>query len=173
MLARQGSKTLGCATQYGDEIAETLTSRYDSSPCAGRGMNVICMADDNANAAIDEDLSGTLKVGGVPPIACCAVDVRNMRLGNDVSGTLQAKSSGGYSLNYLNPVLVEIGSNYAIRRLMPLECERLQGFPDGWTAVKCNGKLASDSVRYKALGNSMAVPVMRWIGERIGELTDD
>lgn len=50
-----------------------------------------------------------------------------------------------------------------VRRLTPTECERLMGFPDGWTDV--DG--ASDSKRYKALGNSMAVPVMRWIGERI------
>ncbi len=49
----------------------------------------------------------------------------------------------------------------APRRVTPLECERLQGFPDDWTA------LASDTARYKALGNSMAVPVMRWIGEGI------
>ena len=50
-----------------------------------------------------------------------------------------------------------------VRRLTPLECERLQGFPDGWTDIPG----ASDTARYKALGNSMAVPVMRWIGERI------
>lgn len=54
-----------------------------------------------------------------------------------------------------------------VRRLTPLECERLMGFPDGWTDVPRKGKPASDSARYKALGNSMAVPVMRWIGERI------
>lgn len=54
-----------------------------------------------------------------------------------------------------------------VRRLTPIECERLQGFPDGWTDVHHKGKPASDSARYKALGNSMAVPVMRWIGERI------
>lgn len=54
-----------------------------------------------------------------------------------------------------------------VRRLTPLECERLQGFPDGWTDVLHEGRPASDSARYKALGNSMAVPVMRWIGERI------
>lgn len=54
-----------------------------------------------------------------------------------------------------------------VRRLTPLECERLQGFPDGWTDVPHKGKPASDSARYKALGNSMAVNVMRWLGERI------
>jgi len=55
----------------------------------------------------------------------------------------------------------------AVRRLTPVECERLQGFPDGWTDIKPGGKDTPDSPRYKALGNSMAVPVMRWIGERI------
>lgn len=55
-----------------------------------------------------------------------------------------------------------------VRRLTPVECERLQGFPDGWTDVPYRGKdHPPDSPRYKALGNSMAVPVMRWIGQRI------
>jgi DNA (cytosine-5)-methyltransferase 1 len=55
----------------------------------------------------------------------------------------------------------------AVRRLTPRECERLQGFPDDYTLVPFRGKPATDSARYKALGNSMAVPVMRWLGERI------
>jgi DNA (cytosine-5)-methyltransferase 1 len=55
----------------------------------------------------------------------------------------------------------------AVRRLTPRECERLQGFPDDWTAVPYRSKSAADGPRYKALGNSMAVPVLRWIGERI------
>lgn len=54
-----------------------------------------------------------------------------------------------------------------MRRLTPLECERLQGFPDRWTLVPYRGKPAADAPRYKAIGNSMAVPVMRRIGERI------
>jgi len=58
----------------------------------------------------------------------------------------------------------------AIRRLTPRECERLQGFPDDWTKIPYRNKPADqcpDGPRYKACGNSMAVPVMRWIGERI------
>jgi DNA (cytosine-5)-methyltransferase 1 len=55
----------------------------------------------------------------------------------------------------------------AVRRLTPRECERLQGFPDDYTAITYRNKPAADGPRYKALGNSMAVPVMRWIGERI------
>lgn len=97
-----------------------------------RPPHVICMADANAKAAIDEDLSGTLKVGGEPPIAA-----------------------------------IEQPPRFVVRKLMPIECERLQGFPDGWTDIKFKGKPASDAARYKALGNSMAVPVMHWIGKQI------
>lgn len=55
------------------------------------------------------------------------------------------------------------------RRLTPVECERLMGFPDGWTDVRFQGKPARDTLRYRALGNSMAVPVMRWLAEGIRE----
>ena len=62
---------------------------------------------------------------------------------------------------------------YIVRRLTPTECERLQGFPDGWTDIPWKGQEhAPDTPRYKALGNSMAVPVMRWLFERI-EMVDD
>jgi DNA (cytosine-5)-methyltransferase 1 len=58
--------------------------------------------------------------------------------------------------------------NTVVRRLTPTECERLQGFPGGWTDIPWKGKDHSpDSHRYKACGNSMAVPVMEWIGRRI------
>ena len=59
---------------------------------------------------------------------------------------------------------VSMANSMAVRRLTPVECERLQGFPDNYTNIKEN---CPDGARYKALGNSMAVPVMRWIGERI------
>ena len=63
-----------------------------------------------------------------------------------------------------------------IRRLTPLECERLQGFLDNYTQIEWRGKPADqcpDSLRYKAIGNSMAVPVMRWIGERIKRIKEE
>jgi DNA (cytosine-5)-methyltransferase 1 len=61
-----------------------------------------------------------------------------------------------------------VATTAAVRRLAPTECERLQGFPDGYTLIPYRGKPAAvDGPRYKALGNSMAVPVMRWIGQRI------
>jgi DNA (cytosine-5)-methyltransferase 1 len=58
-----------------------------------------------------------------------------------------------------------------VRRLTPRECCRLQGMPDDWTLVTVRGKPAADGGRYKAIGNSMAVPVMAWIGRRVAEKT--
>lgn len=80
-----------------------------------------------------------------------AVDCRNL-CENEVSTPLQSKNQGGYSLNYQNPVRV----GYKVRRLTPMECERLQGLPDGYTLI--DDKKCSDSARYKALGNGMAQP---------------
>jgi len=59
---------------------------------------------------------------------------------------------------------------HQVRRILPIEAERLQGFTDGYTDITYRGKPAPDSQRYKALGNSMAVPVVRWIGKRIAEV---
>lgn len=59
---------------------------------------------------------------------------------------------------------------YVVRKLTPRECERLNGFPDDWTRIPWKGRPAEDcpdAPRYKAMGNSMAINVMRWIGERI------
>lgn len=153
---------------------------------------VICRADGWTNAETCLDLSPTLKAHNQkdPPIQ---QDGRvsygaNMRAGialEELSGTLQSKAN---SLNATNPVLVEEdataehavtihdGTSWVVRRLTPTECERLQGFPDGWTDlgdwVDGDGKVrkTTDGARYKALGNSFAVPVIRWIGERIEEV---
>ena len=90
--------------------------------------------------------------------------------------------AGGEGLTEMVPTLTTAGGavhdgawDTVVRRLTPRECERLQGFPDDWTLVPWNGKPADeapDTHRYKALGNSMAVPVMRWLGGRI-QLVDD
>lgn len=81
----------------------------------------------------------------------------------DQVGALRA-ANGGSIRSYI--------AASAVRRLTPRECERLQGFPDDWTLVPVRGKPAADGPRYKALGNSMAVPVMRWIGQRIQMVED-
>lgn len=99
----------------------------------------------------------------------CAIDCRNFREGGETNGTLQAKSNGGTSYNLQNTVR----TGMIVRRLTPMECERLQGFPDGWTDIgewrDSKGKLRkpSDSPRYKALGNSIALPFWDFLAKRI------
>ena len=78
----------------------------------------------------------------------------------------QWREGSAFTLNANDhPPAASFGST--VRRLTPTECERLQGFPDGHTAVPHRGKPMADGPRYRLLGNSMAVNVMRWIGERI------
>lgn len=74
-----------------------------------------------------------------------------------------------YTLDTSKPPAVLSSKALYPRRLTPVECERLMGFPDGWTDVRFQGKSARDTLRYRALGNSMAVPVMRWLAEGIRE----
>ncbi len=77
------------------------------------------------------------------------------------TGTLRSETHGHEPIIHHNTV---------VRRLTPVECERLQGFPDNFTNIPWRGKPSSpDGRRYKALGNSMAVPVMQWIGKRMLE----
>ena len=97
---------------------------------------------------------------GPAPLWCLADDNSKAALDLDMCGTLKAYSA---------PPRAVVGG--VVRRLTPLECERLQGFPDNHTRIPWRGRPEAeclDGPRYKAIGNSMAVPVMRWIGERIG-----
>lgn len=78
--------------------------------------------------------------------------------------------SGALAANAGMKQTTYVADGYVVRRLTPRECERLQGMPDDHTKVPYRGKTAEecpDTPRYKAIGNSMAVPVMRWLGERI------
>ena len=93
---------------------------------------------------------------------------------HEVAGTmLSRQSSGGFSnsIDHAAAGYMAVTSSFAVRRLTPRECERLQGFPDDHTLIPYRGKPAADGPRYKACGNSMAVPVMRWIGERIEKIS--
>jgi DNA (cytosine-5)-methyltransferase 1 len=85
-----------------------------------------------------------------------AVDMYNLTTNNNTSQTIR----NGTDIDHVGGLM----QNMAVRRLTPIECERLQGFPDNYTNIKEN---CPDGSRYRTLGNSMAVPVMRWIGERI------
>ncbi len=84
-------------------------------------------------------------------------------LGDETAFALRASQGGGDKPHVLQ--------GWAVRRLTPRECERLQGFPDQYLDLPYRGKPAADGPRYKALGNSMAVPVVRWIGQRIAAVT--
>ncbi len=116
---------------------------------------------DNPNAGPDgagwrdDGAAYTLEARSVPQAV--AFNSRQDPIHGPVAQPLGAKDNG-------NGVLLPAS---AVRRLTPKECERLQGFPDSYTLVPYRGKPAADGPRYKALGNSMAVPVMSWIGRRI------
>lgn len=228
---------VGSQTQYGDEIAETLTARHDSSPCADRGMNVLAYGGGNSRGNIDvaacltakgqridfevetfavhgtqdpdtnRELAHTLGRNNGQENACIAFSYKDNGADatSDLSPTIRAGNHDKSHANSGQPPAICIqhasigrhdaagpqGKGYQegvaftqdsrssadvvqygmqVRRLTPIECERLQGFPDNHTLIGWRGKDADecpDGPRYKAIGNSMAVPVMRWIGERI------
>jgi DNA (cytosine-5)-methyltransferase 1 len=95
-----------------------------------------------------------------------AVDMYNMSVNDRTSQTISSSAS---DINHTGGTI----QNSRVRRLTPVECERLQGFPDNFTNIPYRKKPESpDGPRYKAMGNSMAVPVMAWIGGRIQEVSD-
>ena len=114
-------------------------------------------------------LTARMGTGGnnVPVVA--GVDCRNATEYPELNATIQSKPGGGFSLNCNQVVRVK----HIVRRLTPLECERLQGFPDGWTDigewVDSKGKKhkEADSPRYKTLGNSVAIPPWKWVLKRL------
>ena len=134
------------------------------------------VATDLYNGAIDGDATHSLRVGngnamgGVPsvmqPVAIGLDEEQNACV--EGFGTLKARmEGGGFEGSVMTPAM-------QVRRLTSVECERLQGFPDNYTNIPWRKKPeAPDGPRYKALGNSMAVPCMRWIGERIAEVDSD
>ena len=113
----------------------------------------------NDMLVVSSEISPTLRAKGNDPY----------REGGETNGTLQAKSNGGISYNLQNTVR----TGMIVRRLTPMECERLQGFSDGWTDIgewrDSRGKMRkpSDSPRYKALGNSIALPFWDFLAKRI------
>lgn len=235
-------------SQYGTEIAGCLTARGDSSPCADRGQNIVCMTGTQAHCHISDEIAGCLTAhmgkddapvvvgdgtisgalaarpgmkqttfvctGGTYPINE-QIATRDKKLGRGTGLGVGADGDPAFTLLANHPHMVAAGSGsdpiamgdlnahtaicrnvcptlkcggdgamvaseigkvftgpnpMLVRRLTPLECERLQGFPDGHTLIAWKGKSAEecpDGPRYKAIGNSMAVPVMRWIGKRI------
>ena len=144
-----------------EELAPTLRAmaHRDSHANAG-GQLAVCITGEVVHAlraeGFDASEDGT---GRGNPIVAFAQNSRDEVRHMPYVGALSAQS-GMKQTSYLM-------QGMAVRRVTPTECERLQGFPDGWTQVPYRGKPATDGPRYKSLGNSMAVPCMRWLGQRI------
>jgi DNA (cytosine-5)-methyltransferase 1 len=154
------------------DVSKTLTASYGTG---GADLDIKPLVLEPKSYAIAENIIGrqahnggngngyseevmyTLNATGVHGVA---IDVYNQTVDGDVTATLTQACGGS---NTSGPKLMH---GMRVRRLTPMECERLQGFPDGYTHTPTS----SDTTRYKALGNSMAVPVMRWIGKRISQL---
>lgn len=162
-------------------IAHSLRAEHDASEDGtGRGTPLVPVAFDCKGTEVQfstDNLHPTLRSMGhrnshsnAGGHAAVAYDMRGREGGAQFEGphdtaNLRA-ASGGSSRSYI--------ASHAVRRLTPRECERLQGFPDDYTLIPLYNKkptdvlrYSADGPRYKALGNSMAVPVMRWIGARI------
>jgi len=156
------------------EVAPTLRSMgHDGSHANGGGQVAIAFDTTQITSAAnysnpkDGDPCHPLASGAHPPAIAFTQNQREeVRLLGSASATL--KAPGTHEQTFMAQAT-------GVRRLTPRECERLQGFPDDYTLVPSGGhgrrvdptRLAPDGPRYKALGNSMAVPVMRWIGEQI------
>ena len=136
----------------------------------------VCIGNGQGDIAshISEEMSQTLNCMHDAMAVMTAVDCRNATENAEVNGTLQAKEQG-QNLNSNN--VCRTGNT--VRRLTPLECERLQMFPDGWTNIgewtDSKGKVhkEADTPRYKALGNSIALPFWYWLLNRISSQYDE
>ena len=153
---------------YSNQPAWMTGDRTDCLPASGhsdgshQGVGVVAFTTEQT-PKFKEDCALTMTKqspsgGGQPQCVAFKESQSGCRVGS-VHATLDANKGSRRMEGVMMPM--------AVRRLTPRECERLQGFPDDYTLVTYRGKPACDGPRYRALGNSMAVPVMRWIGERI------
>lgn len=156
-----GTENVVCFERRTDEVVRLADNGVGTS--GTNHIDVAYLIHADITPKVNEDMSGTLRSqggGGPPIVAVYGFDTKQKQATaiEELSPTLVASG-------YKEPVGVL--AQYIVRRITVTECERLQGFPDGYTDVPHNGKPASRSARYKALGNSMAVPVMRYIGQQI------
>ena len=153
------------------DVCQTVTSRWGT----GGGNVPIALQDisgrdkaQNGRGWNDEGLMYTLDAAATQGVA---YSIREDAIAGNFSATPLEVTP---ALQALRPSVQShhaqtfIAQQMAVRRLTPVECERLQGFPDNYSNIPWRGKPESpDSLRYKAMGNSMAVPCMKWIGERV------
>lgn len=167
------------------EAAGNAGSRFEGSHWDGGRVHPTLFAHKSGVGMSDQEIFRQRGAYLVPDVAPCVTahwakgtgvcfglyenQRAEMRLYEDVQPTV---SCGGGKAGQGNNMVLQYNPvyHYIVRRLTPRECERLQGFPDDWTLIPWRGKSAEDcpdSHRYKATGNSMAVPVMWYIGRRI------
>ena len=184
---------LYATSQYG-EVAGALTARHDSSPCADRGQNIVvgalCKASFSGGAGGRPE--GAAAGHFVPVAFQDTADCLTAAYGTKWNGNASATngslfaaqpvaygirtantSSNGWGIQEEVTHTLDCAQGVAVRRLLPEECEKLQGLEPGYTAIPWRKKPANecpDSPRYKALGNSWAVPVAAWVGKRISEM---
>ena len=148
-------------------VAKCLTARGagagNMDPETSNMLPVAFGAQNSANQgdSVSTEVTPTLDKSKTPAVATGWSEELNAL--QDLQPTIQRGGAGGRHEGVMQP-------DMQVRRLTPTECERLQGFPDNFTQIPYRNKPAEscpDGPRYKAMGNSMAVPVMRWIGERI------
>lgn len=177
-----GSETIIIDISHADDVIResknlvpTLKARMGTG-----GNNVPCLMDQGGSImTVHNNMTGTLRAeshGHEPiiehrsettPTICIAENTIGRKAENGGNG-IGTKINTSFTLNATG--VHGVCDRSSLRRLTPLECERLQGFPDNWTKIAYKGKTVEncpDSPRYKAIGNSWAVPVVRWIGQRI------
>ncbi|MEG4149271.1 DNA (cytosine-5-)-methyltransferase [Microcoleus sp. Pol12B5] len=158
------------------ELSPTLRRAGKSSNSSAVAFPAVGFSKVDAGGDAKEECAPTLRAGnfknshinGTASGASIAysVDCRQATLRQEISNTLLTKGSGGWSLDQVSPVVSRQVLGWEIRRLTPIECERLQGFSDDYTNIPWRNKPYSpNSLRYKALGNSMAVPCLSYIAD--------
>ena len=149
------------------QTCQTVTSRWGTG---GNNVPLVSFSSNMSEPDVLENIAPTVKVGGSgcsnPPAVAYGVRTsytKSNGWGIQENRTHTLDASGGTHT---------VATEKLVRRLTPIEVERLQGFPDDYTNIPWRGKTAPDSRRYKAMGNSMAVPVMRWLGQRIADIEE-
>ena len=155
-------------------VCQTVTSRWGT----GGGNVPIALAENTIGRQPMNGGNGTGFTENGPMYTLNATGVHGVAYGFE-AGIAKRDGSPNRFVEELSPTLranmgdnqTAMANNMAVRRLTPIECERLQGFPDDYTNIPWRKKPESpDGLRYKAMGNSMAVPCMKWIGQRITEI---
>jgi len=150
------------------QTANCLTSRYERAQSTGSYI-IENKFDAQGIPKVAKCLTGGGHSGGLHSdmtcIPCHSTLPRNSKSGKGGTGHLQRNDGIAYCIDSANNVAVEV--NQRIRRLTPIECERLQGFPDNWTEG------INDTQRYKCLGNAVTVPVIKFLAHRIFKMLDE